>query len=193
MENNFKKVNLDGLKKLISEFETNEEILLSDIPSIDLYMDQVTTLFDDKLSHQKRFPNDVILTKTMINNYAKAKILPPIKNKKYNKQQIILLILIYNLKQILSLEDIKAVFNPLLTGQTDISSCNLVEIYEKFLNAKSIHEKNMLESFDLKLNELNFSDSDDTQSELIMAVLLLITGANFQKRLAEKIIDLYFK
>ncbi|MDP4091600.1 MAG: DUF1836 domain-containing protein, partial [Bacillota bacterium] len=105
---------LKNIEELLASIKEIDEIKVSDIPCIDLYMDQVTTLFDDRLSKQKRNEGDVVLTKTMINNYAKAKIFPPIKNKKYNKQQIILLVLIYNLKQTLSLEDIKALFDPIL-------------------------------------------------------------------------------
>ena len=41
-----------------------------DIPNIDLYMDQVTTFMEEQLSSTKRYEDDKILTKTMINNYA---------------------------------------------------------------------------------------------------------------------------
>ena len=44
-----------------------------DIPNIDLYMDQVTTFMEAQLAHSKRYKDDKILTKTMINNYAKNK------------------------------------------------------------------------------------------------------------------------
>jgi len=40
-----------------------------DIPNIDLYMDQVTTFMEAQLAHSKRYKDDKILTKTMINNY----------------------------------------------------------------------------------------------------------------------------
>ena len=40
-----------------------------DLPNIDLYMDQVTTFMDSQLEASKRYPEDKILTKTMINNY----------------------------------------------------------------------------------------------------------------------------
>ena len=43
-----------------------------DIPNIDLYMDQVTTFMEEQLSSTKRYEDDKILTKTMINNYAKT-------------------------------------------------------------------------------------------------------------------------
>lgn len=79
--------NLDALVSELTEFN---ELTLDDIPNIDLYMDQVTTLFENKLHPLKRNEEDKIMTKTMINNYAKAKIFPPVKSKKYTKEQIIL-------------------------------------------------------------------------------------------------------
>ena len=48
-----------------------------EIPNIDLYMDQVTTFMEENLASTKRHEDDKILTKTMINNYAKNKLLPP--------------------------------------------------------------------------------------------------------------------
>mgnify|MGYP000334617862 CR=1 FL=1 len=56
-----------------------------DIPNIDLYMDQVTTFMEEQLSSTKRYEDDKILTKTMINNYAKNNLLPPPNKKKYSK------------------------------------------------------------------------------------------------------------
>ena len=38
-----------------------------EIPNIDLYMDQVTTFMEKNLSSTKRYEEDKILTKTMIN------------------------------------------------------------------------------------------------------------------------------
>lgn len=47
------------------------------IPDIDLYMDQVTTFMEDQFRGTRRYPEDKVLTKTMINNYAKNNLLPP--------------------------------------------------------------------------------------------------------------------
>ena len=58
-----------------------------DVPGINLYMDQVTTFMDEHLSDSKRHEDDKILTKTMINNYAKNQLIPPPEKKKYTKKQ----------------------------------------------------------------------------------------------------------
>ena len=93
--------------EILNNLSLESNIKLEEVPEIDLYMDQVIQLFESKLSNQKRNDEEKILTKTMINNYAKGKLLLPIKNKKYSKEHIILMSLIYNLKGVLSINDIK--------------------------------------------------------------------------------------
>lgn len=84
-----------------------------DIPAIDLYMDQVTTFMDKHLKSGKRFEDDKILTKTMINNYAKNELLPSPEKKRYSKDHVLMLIFIYYFKNILSINDIKTLLNPI--------------------------------------------------------------------------------
>ena len=95
-------------------FGAVEFIRPDDIPRIDLYMDQVTTFMDDRMRHLTRDPDhDKILTKTMINNYVKNKVLIPPVKKKYGRDHILLLIFIYYLKNFLSLEDIRQILEPI--------------------------------------------------------------------------------
>ena len=89
------------------ELEQLSAKLLFDLTRSFEFSNKVTTLFEDKYEGTKRNSKDAVLTKTMINNYTKAKVIMPPKNKKYNRQNIIVLSLIYNLKQILSINDIK--------------------------------------------------------------------------------------
>lgn len=116
---------LDNLEKWMSMDVINP----SDIPSIELYMDQVTTFMDKELSGTKRHPDDKILTKTMINNYSKNDLLPPSDKKKYSKDHIILLIYIYYMKNFLSINDIQTLLKPMTDNhftfaETDDSSKN---------------------------------------------------------------------
>lgn len=94
----------------LDSFET-QSISLTDIPEIPLYMDQIITLLEQKLVQNKRYDTDKIITKAMINNYSKEGIWSPIKGKKYSKEHIIQMLMIYQLKQVLSMADIKQVFH----------------------------------------------------------------------------------
>ena len=71
-------------------------------------MDQMTSFIDEKLTSFKKEEDDKLLTKTMINNYTKNKLLPPSDKKKYTKNHVMLLILIYFYKNVLSFADLKS-------------------------------------------------------------------------------------
>lgn len=104
----------DLINSILKSLDRIEYIKPEDIPNIDLYMDQVTTFMDKRLRTTTRNPEeDKILTKTMINNYAKNDLLPPPEKKKYSKEHMLLLIFIYYYKNILSINDIRTLFEPI--------------------------------------------------------------------------------
>ena len=78
-------------------------------------MDQVLTLLSEGLSDTKRHPDEKLITKTMINNYSKEKLISPIQGKKYSHQHIMQILCIYQMKQTLALADVKQ-----LTGRNDV-------------------------------------------------------------------------
>ena len=59
------------LSSILESLDAIDYVKPEDIPNIPLYMDQVTTFMDSQLASSKRHEDDKILTKTMINNYAK--------------------------------------------------------------------------------------------------------------------------
>jgi len=189
------------LSKIGDELFLADEIKLSEIPDIQLYMEQILGFLDNKLGHLKRSEDDKVFTKTMINNYTKAGILHPPQNKKYTKEHIILLVLVYNLKNILTINDIKTMFEPVLN---DINSraddiMPLEEIYATYLELKEGELEEFRNTFNEKFKLVrektaNIQD-EKTQdlAEVFLTVLMLTAQANASKRLAEKIIDGFFK
>ena len=109
------------LEKTIEAVFADRDIMPDEVPQLDLYMDQVLTLFDQCLSGSKRTPEDKLLTKTMVNNYVKEGLMTPVKGKKYTRQQIVQLLCVYHLKQTLRLNDVKA-----LTGRDDVDFCGVL-------------------------------------------------------------------
>lgn len=103
----------DYLSDLVQSLSRIDHIRPEDFPNIDLYMDQVTTFMSTNLSNSKRHEDDKILTKTMINNYAKDNLLPSPVKKKYSKDHMIVLLYIYYFKNVLSISDIQNILNPL--------------------------------------------------------------------------------
>ena len=172
---------LDLLKKITSQ----EEIELADIPMLDLYMDQVITLFESKLEKGKRNEKDKLLTKTMINNYVKDKLLMPAKNKRYTPEHLIMMAFIYHLKQTLSINDIKILFNETVYKE----EVNLFDLYVGFLETKKRDQLQVEEEVRQKLDGLHINQSKEI--DIMMMVLSLVSSANIQKRLAEELIDTY--
>lgn len=191
--------NKESLNKLVEEIIGAKDISLMEIPCVDLYMDQVTTFFNEKLGSLKRNEEDKILTKTMINNYTKGKVLMPAKNKKYTKEHIILLTLIYNLKQTISISDINTIFDPIIDVKAPQSmSIPLDDVYNNFLDIKEVQNKEFERDIDkdaefIKEKIKKMGKEDGELIELILMVLLLINKANMQKRMAEKLIDNFLK
>ena len=106
-----------------------------DIPGIDLYMDQVTTFMEKQLEHSKRYPADKVLTKTMINNYAKNNLLPPPEKKKYSREHMLMLIFIYYYKNLLSIGDIQTLMKPLTDRYFNAAGgLNLTSIYQELFS-----------------------------------------------------------
>ncbi len=102
-------MNLQQIEALIAEAVRDADLRPEEIPSIDLYLDQITSLVSERRREGSAHFADRELTKTMINNYSKDGLLSPIKGKKYSKEHILQMLLVYELKNTLSIGEIKRV------------------------------------------------------------------------------------
>lgn len=75
------------------------------LPDIGLYMDQVITYLERQLDLFMMAGSENLITPSMINNYAKSKIVPRTEGKKYSKEHIALLVSVFTLKRVLSVQD----------------------------------------------------------------------------------------
>lgn len=193
-------IDKEDLLKLVEELSLSEHVKLSDIPNMNLYMDQLLTFLEGNLAHHTRNGEEKVFTKTMINNYAKDGVIASPVNKKYNQRHVIMLILTYYLKQVLTLNDIKSLFRPILndidTAEDDIIS--LEDIYSTFLRIREIEFEDFndvfTEKFDLIREQTSKLEKDNRDlAEIFLTIITLAAQAGAQKRLAEKLIDKYFK
>ena len=163
----------DMMNSIIRSVSRIDYIKPEDIPGIDLYMDQVTTFMESHLASSKRYPDDKILTKTMINNYAKNNLLPSPEKKKYSREHLLLLIFIYYFKSILSINDIQTLLSPITEKyfKSD-SEMDLTSVYnEEFLKLFSficllsfdVYMKKML--IEHLIDELRPAPADDKEKK----------------------------
>ena len=159
-------------------------------------MDQVTTFMDEQLASTKRYPDDKILTKTMINNYTKNNLLPPPVKKKYSREHLLLLVFIYYFKNILSIKDIETVLAPLTEKYfPDGSSFELADIYKEVCKI----EKEQLDSIKENVTATyeksaeTFTHLTDGEDKEILQQFAFICSLSFdvyiKKMIIERIID----
>ena len=185
------------VEKIAAQVRSSNVIEVEDILNIDLYMDQVTTFMDKCLTQYKRYSDDKVLTKTMINNYTKAKIFPAPVKKKYSRTHLMLLIMIYHLKSVLSIKDIGILFQSALSETNKMKQEKMIEsIYRGFVSLQKQTLSYLAGAAEGKPDESFYGKEfilkyDNDETKRIMMTLALAIRANTEKQLAEKVLDLY--
>ncbi|WP_342759565.1 DUF1836 domain-containing protein [Kineothrix sedimenti] len=189
----------DLLNSIIESLDRIQYIKLEDIPNIDLYMDQVTTFMDKKLKSATRNPeDDKILTKTMINNYAKNDLLPPPEKKKYSKEHILLLIFIYYYKGILTISDIQTLLNPLSERFFGNEEFGLSNVYKEVFSLEKeqvdVLKEDVISKFHVSKD--TFEDAPEESREFLQLfsfICMLSFDVYVKKLLIEKMVDSFGK
>ncbi len=143
------------LEEAMKSLDYMETISPDEFPTIDLYMDQVTTFMERKLRMLMRNPSgDKILTKTMINNYAKNDLIPPPIKKKYSREHMFALLFVFYFKSFLSISDIQTLLEPMMETYFDRKNdCgySVEDIYGEILKmgrgARAELKEEMLEKY----------------------------------------------
>ncbi|MDP4083313.1 MAG: DUF1836 domain-containing protein [Bacillota bacterium] len=177
--------NVDNILELLG---LENKLTLEEIPKIDLYMDQVIQLFENKFSETKRNEDEKVLTKTMINNYAKGKLLFPIKNKKYSKEHLILMSLIYQLKGALSINDIKTTLGK-INEKIMKEDFQLDSFYESYLNLTTRNVQDFKVDVGKRAEQVIDQETGVEDLEKILLIASLANMSNLYRRVAEKLVD----
>ena len=185
----------DLLNSILGSLSRIDYIKPEEVPNIPLYMDQVTTFMDAQLASSKRYPEDKILPKTMINNYAKNNLLPSPEKKRYSREHLLVLIFIYYFKNILSINDIQTLLNPItdkyFKSQEEL---DLTSIYEEVFSM----EKEQIEALQKELvrnyqtAQSTFKDAPEEDQDflkLFSFICLLSFDVYMKKTIIEQMID----
>lgn len=185
----------DLLNSILESISRIDYVKSADIPNIDLYMDQVTSFMEKQLKSTKRYDEDKILTKTMINNYAKNDLLPAPVKKKYSKEHLLLLTFIYYFKNILSMKDIEMLLKPITEKyfHTD-SEVDIARIYDEVCAFELDRTKLLQKDIELMYNNSKetFADvpeEDRDSLQFFSFICSLSLDVYVKKLLIEKLID----
>ena len=191
MENNMKNTIIDLMNKL----ESINYVRSDSVPNIDLYMDQVTSFLEDQLAVSKRREEDKLVTKTMITNYTKNDLLPPPNKKKYSKDHMLTLLLIYYFKNILSISDIHAILDPITQSYFgNKNGFNMEDVYNEIFTIEQEESKKLLKDFSKKyqVSKTSFSEFPEEDQEFLHTfafICQLSYDVYIKKMLIQKIID----
>ncbi|EDX55201.1 conserved hypothetical protein [Bacillus cereus W] len=181
---------MENINKLLETLHLEKNITLEDIPNVDLYVDQVVQLFENTYADTTRTDDEKVLTKTMINNYAKGKLFIPIKNKKYSKEHMILISLIYQLKGALSINDIKSSLEHINESLLGDDSFELNTLYKDYLTITENNVESFKQDINNRVSEVSeISSLEDSKLEKFLLLNSLVNMSNMYRRLAEKLVD----
>lgn len=184
---------MEKVNEILEQLALDTNLSIDEIPNIDLYMDQVIQLFENKFADSKRNDEEKVLTKTMINNYAKGKLIFPIKNKKYSKEHLILMSLIYQLKGALSINDIQVTLDG-LNKRIIKEDIEIDSFYNSYL---ALSQKNVAD-FNVDITErvkdvneevAKMEDRNSPYLEQVLMISSLVHMSNLYRKVAEKLVD----
>lgn len=183
------------INNILERISKIDYIKPEDIPNINLYMDQVTTFMEEHLVSSKRYPEDKILTKTMINNYAKNNLLPSPEKKRYSKEHMLLLIFIYYFKSILSINDIQTLLGPITEKyfQSD-SEMNLTAIYNEVFSMENeqvqLLKENLMKCYHSSEKTFEHAPEEDQKFLKFFSFICLLSFDVYTKKmLIEQLVD----
>lgn len=185
----------ESIRKILNNFAGMDYIRPQDVPDIALYMDQVTTFMEERLKSCRRHDDDKIMTKTMINNYAKNGLIPPPDRKKYSKEHLLIFIFIYYFKSFLSISDIETLITPLTETYFNSGEDFNVEkvyrlIYDMIHGQLGYMAKDLIRRYEL--SNLDFEGCDEEDKAYLhdfAFICLLSFDVYVKKQMIEKLID----
>jgi hypothetical protein len=181
-----------NIEELYTEvFQDVQNFNIDDMPGIDLYMDQVTTYLNEKLKMAQRHDDDKLLTKTMINNYVKSHLMPPPEKKKYSKDHLIALILIYFFKNVVSINDVNSILNPVMSNQFKDNDDSLEKAFKVYLEHIQSSETitPIVQSYEDSKKMLEKLNSSSDELALLSFISVLNYDIFLRKLIIERLID----
>ncbi len=162
----------------------------TDIPAIGLYLDQILSLVAEKNAVSAPRYKERALTKTMVNNYSKNELISPIEGKKYSRAHIVEMLLIYALKNTLSIEEIKRV----LVGvreECGFTGEDIIRAYHRFLSLK---ENNRHRAGDI-VKEMLEKDGISTENDydFFLSLLDILSLSAYLKEVGREMLEHRYK
>lgn len=187
-----------SIKSITQDIRDIKYVDESRIPDIGLYMDQVIAYLRNQLAECRRSDDDKIMTKTMINNYAKNGLIPPPEKKKYTSEHVMILVLLFYYKNFLSMSDIDKLLSPVIKEHYKNKDSSVQfgdvfhEIFSKLTDARGVLDKSIDEALDMaKKSFLNPDITDEDRDNMQFLMFTSVLGQDIFAKLMimQRLID----
>lgn len=186
-------------KELVEKYLQNGIISEKNFPDMELYIDQMAQCLNKELliyGDEETGP----ITKAMISNYTKHKMLPGPTGKRYTKEHLIFMSLVYYLKECFSMDEIQRLMKPLIKNYSSDwdDKIDINSMYNEIITFVKKTEVDLPARIDNQMSEIkkslaNRDASDDDTSELMMFIVTLIMRSNAERFIAQKLLDEFFE
>ena len=187
------------IKSILDDYVNKGRIQAKDFPDMELYMDQAAMYMNKKLEIYQKPDEEPVMTKAMISNYVKHDMLPKPNKKKYSRDHLAMLTLIYYLKGVLQVQDIEDLMKPLIDNYNAefAEHYNLLKLYNGIETLYSAHRADIVEEVNQDIDDIKkflskYENEDDDATELFMLISLLAMKADAQRYMVQKLMDEYF-
>ncbi len=142
------------LGKWLNELDKFSYKDYTDLPDIDLYMDQVVTFLEKQLAIFQTSSLDKQITSSMINNYVKGEVVSSPIAKKYNREHLALIEEVCTLKQVLTIAEVKQILDERYRKDT-IAKEEIFNTFKELVNHKN---KEAIEATRSRLDTIEMND-----------------------------------
>ncbi len=163
------------------------DLISAEIPSIDLYLEQILSLVADK-NQEGSAPADRTLTKNMINNYSKDGLITPVKGKKYSKEQIVQMLIVYSLKNTLSIDEIKRAMEGTYAKE-EYSGAKLIAAYDRAMQIKQSQKEHCPAIVEQMLAKEGLDLGKD--EDYFAALMAVASLSNYFRNIAKAMLEEY--
>lgn len=180
-------MNKTEMQSLLAEAVRDADLHPREIPSIDLYLDQITSLADEKRREGSPRFADRALTKTMINNYSKDGLLAPIKGKKYSKEHILQMLTVYEMKNTLSIGEIKRILQNVY-ALPEYDAATIERIYTRYLETKDALRADTVNTAEALAANLDTENEED----FLLLLMSLAAMSSYLKNTVQSLLEAHY-